>query len=67
MSADPVTDEFAQQVADDLRTRYALDEDNLRALGAKLAAGADARRDENIAFADRFTSEHADTFNRLAQ
>jgi hypothetical protein len=68
MSARPITEELVQQVSEDLRTRYALDEEDVRALGARLADQDRVdRHDENIAFAERFTTEHRETFDRLGQ
>lgn len=68
MSSRPITDELVAQVIDDLQARYGLDTDDLRELGARLA-GADrqARRDENVAFAERFVDEHSKTFDRLSR
>jgi hypothetical protein len=68
MSGRPITKELVQQVSEDLRTRYDLDEDDVRALGARLAEQDRAERhDENIAFAQQFTAEHRETFDRLGQ
>lgn len=67
VSTRSVTDEFAAQVTDDLRARYDLDDDDIRALGEKLAGDRQARTDENLAFAKRFTEEHRETFDRLAK
>lgn len=67
MSTRSVTDEFARQVSDDLRDRYELDDEDIRALGSKLAGAAQDRREGNVAFAERFTQEHSETFDRLAQ
>lgn len=67
MSTRSVTDEFAAQVTDDLRTRYELDDDDIRALGEKLAGDRRARSEENLAFAKRFTEGHRETFDRLAK
>jgi hypothetical protein len=68
MSARPITKELVQQVSEDLRTRYDLDEEDVRALGARLAdQGHAERHDENIAFAQQFTTEHRETFDRLGQ
>jgi hypothetical protein len=68
MSARPITNELVQRVSEDLRTRYDLDEEDVRALGARLADQDRAERhDENIAFAQQFTSEHRETFDRLGQ
>ena len=67
MSSRDITDELVRQVADDLRARYGLDDEDVRALGARLAESAEARTAENLEFAERFTAEHPETFNRLAQ
>lgn len=67
MSAKGITDELVQQVADELRTRYGLDDEDVRALGSRLADGASERRTENLEFAKRFTDEHRETFDRLAE
>jgi hypothetical protein len=68
MSARPITKELVQQVSDDLRTRYNLDEEDLRTLGARLAdRDHPQRHNENIAFAQQFTAEHRETFDRLGQ
>lgn len=67
MSAKGITDELVQQVADDLRTRYGLDDDDMRALGSRLADAAGERSAENLEFAKRFTEEHRETFDRLAE
>jgi hypothetical protein len=68
MSARPITKELVQQVSDDLRTRYDLDAEDVRTLGARLAEQDLAdRHDENIAFAQQFTAEHRETFDRLGQ
>jgi hypothetical protein len=68
MSARPITKELVQQVSEDLRTRYDLDEEGVRALGARLAGQDHAERhDENIAFGQQFTTEHRETFDRLGQ
>jgi hypothetical protein len=58
VSAKGITDELVQQVADDLR--------------ARLADSTAARSVENIEFAERFTAErftdeHRETFDRLAE
>jgi hypothetical protein len=66
MSVERISDEFVRLIADDLRTRYALDDADVRALGARLATPAD-RRAENLEFAERFTDEHRETFDRLAE
>ncbi len=68
MSARDITDELVQQVAEDLRARYALDDEDVRALGERLAdPEALIRRAENVAFAERFAAQHSDTFDRLSQ
>jgi hypothetical protein len=67
VSAKGITDELVQQVADDLRARYGLDDDDVRALGSRLADAAGERRAENLEFAERFTDEHHETFDRLAE
>jgi hypothetical protein len=68
MSTRPITDELVQQVIEDLRERYALDGDDVRALGTKLAdPDAAVRRAENVEFAERFAAEHPATLQRLAQ
>jgi hypothetical protein len=67
VSAKGITDELVQQVADDLRARYGLDDEDVRALGSRLADPAAARSAENIEFAKRFTEEHRETFDRLAE
>ena len=67
MSAKGVTDELVQQVADELRTRYGLDDEDVRALGSRLADAASERRTENLEFAKRFTDEHRETFDHLAE
>ena len=68
MSAKGISDELVRRVTADLRDRYRLDDEDLRALGARLADEPQAvRRDENLRFADGFTREHRDTFDRLAE
>jgi hypothetical protein len=67
VSTKGITDEFVGQVAQDLRVRYGLDEEDLRALGSRLAGGQGERSAENVEFAKRFTAEHRETFDRLAQ
>jgi hypothetical protein len=68
MSARPITDELVQQVIEDLRIRYALDEEDIRTLGARLAEhDPSARRDENTSFGQHFTAKHRETFDRLGQ
>jgi hypothetical protein len=67
VSAEGITDELVRQVADDLRQRYALDDEDVRALGARLADPTGTRRAENLQFAERFVGEHQETFDRLAK
>lgn len=67
MSAKDITDDLVRQVAHDLRTRYALNDEDMRALGARLADSAGSRSAENLDFVERFTGEHRDTFDRLAE
>ena len=67
MSAKGISDELVRRVADELRERYALDDDDLRVLGARLADAAGDRTAENLAFAEHFTAEHRETFDRLAE
>ena len=67
MSANGISDELVRQVADELRARSDLDEDDMRALGARLADVAGRRSTENLVFAERFTDEHRETFDRLAE
>jgi hypothetical protein len=59
---------LVQQIIANLRARYAFDDDDVRALGAKLAEPArDERRTTNLAFAERFVADHEATFSRLGQ
>ena len=67
MSSKDITDELVRQVADELRERYDLDQDDVRELGARLAEPTDARHATNREFAERFTSEHRETFDRLSE
>jgi hypothetical protein len=68
VSANEITEELVRQVADDLRERYALDDEDVRTLGARLADDPHVtRKAENDAFAERFTTEHHETFDRLAK
>jgi hypothetical protein len=67
VSAKGITDELVHEVADDLRARYGLDDEDMRALGSRLAEEAGARSAENLEFAKRFTEEHRETFDRLAE
>jgi hypothetical protein len=39
----------------------------VRALGSRLAGGSGTRSAENLEFAKRFTQEHRETFDRLAE
>jgi hypothetical protein len=67
VSARDITDELVDQVADELRSRYGLDDEDVAALGSRLADTAGARSTKNIEFAERFTDEHRETFDRLAE
>lgn len=67
MGTKDITNEFVRKVAEDLRTRYSLDEEDVRLLGARLADSADARSSQNTVFAERFVDEHLATFDRLAR
>lgn len=67
VGAKDITNEFVRKVADDLRTRYSLDDEAVRALGARLAGSRSVRSAQNTAFAERFVEEHSKTFDRLAQ
>jgi hypothetical protein len=67
VSAKGISDELVRRVADELRARYDLDEEDMRALGARLADVAGRRSSETLAFAERFTDEHRETFDRLAE
>jgi hypothetical protein len=67
VSARGITDELVQRVADDLRDRYGLDDDDIRALGSRLAGPSGTRSAENLEFAERFTDTHHETFQRLAE
>lgn len=68
MSAKVISDELVEQVGDDLRQRYGLDDEDVRRIGARLADDPRVqRRAENLAFAERFTDEHRETFERLAK
>jgi hypothetical protein len=63
-----ITPEFVEQVVADLQARYALDDDEVRTLGAMLADPArSGDQTENVAFAERFVAEHQATFDRLGQ
>jgi hypothetical protein len=66
VSANGITDELVRQVANDLRARYGLDDEDMRTLGSRLADSAGTPSAENIEFAKRFTEEHRETFDRLA-
>jgi hypothetical protein len=67
MSSRDITDALVAEVVSDLRTRYALDEDDVRVLGERIAAAGNQRQAENVAFARRFMAEHAATFDRLSK
>jgi hypothetical protein len=67
VSAKGITDELVQQVADDLRDRYGLDDEDIRTLGSRLAGPGGMRSAENFEFAERFTDAHRETFQRLAE
>lgn len=67
MSDRGIPDELVQQVADDLRVRYGLDDEDVRALGSRRADSAAARSVENVEFAKHFTERHRETFDRLAE
>lgn len=66
MSTQPITEQLVREVAQDLRERYALDEDDLRALGTELAAGA-ANAAQSAAFAQAFIADHPATVERLSR
>jgi hypothetical protein len=67
VSAKGITDEPVRQVADELRARYGLDDEDVRALGSRLADAMSTRSARNLEFAKRFTEEHRETFDRLAE
>jgi hypothetical protein len=68
MSAKVISDELVQRVGNDLHERYGLDDEDVRRLGARLADDPRVqRRAENLAFAERFTDEHRQTVERLAE
>jgi len=67
VSARGISDELVRRVADELRARYDLDEEDMRTLGARLADVSGQRSAENLEFAERFTGEHRETFDRLAE
>jgi hypothetical protein len=67
VSAKGISVELVRQVANDLRARYALDDEDMRALGSRLAEAADALSAQKVEFAERFTDEHRETFDRLAK
>jgi hypothetical protein len=62
-----ITDEFVRHVADDLRARYGLDDQHLRALGTRLAQFVGARPAEIRELAQRVIREHRDAIDRLAE
>lgn len=65
MSTRPITDELVAEVIGELRQRYDMDADDVRALGSRLASLD--RRAENVTFAEQFVAEHKATFDRLAE
>jgi hypothetical protein len=69
VSSKDISDELVQQVADELRARYGLDHEDVRTLGARLALAEPAATQaaENIEYAERFTAEHRETFDRLSR
>jgi hypothetical protein len=67
MSTRNITDELVAEVVDDLRSRYALDDDDVRALGTRLSESVGERRAANRMFAERFMAEHSGTFERLSK
>ena len=68
MSARPITEALVQEVSEDLRSRYALDDEDVRELGTRLASqDQGARSAANLAFAKEFTGEHRETFDRLGR
>jgi hypothetical protein len=63
-----ITDAVVREVARELRDRYAFDDEDVRMLGARLADDSRVmRRAGNLVFAERFTREHRETFDRLAK
>jgi hypothetical protein len=67
VSAKGITDELVQQVADDLRARYELDDGDMRALGSRLADSAGARSTETSSSRSASPKSTAETFDRLAK
>lgn len=67
VSAKGISEDLVRRFVDDLRTRYELDDEDVRALGARLASAPEARSVENLAFAERLTAERRETFDRLAE
>ncbi len=68
MSTKGISDELLLRVAGELRQRYELDDEDIRALGARLADDPRLeRRVENLVFAERFTDSHRETFDRLGR
>lgn len=68
MASRDITDELVSEIVRDLRERYAFDDEDLQAVGARLAEGRAAERSaQNVAFAERFVAEHRGTFDRLGQ
>jgi hypothetical protein len=67
VSARAISGELVAQVSNDPRERYGLDDETVRLFGARLADDPRlAPLVENIAFAEHFTDEHRQTFDRLA-
>jgi hypothetical protein len=60
VSATGITDELVQQVADDLRARYGLDDEGVRALGSRLAGFRSFRQrgEPRVHRSDRHASAH---------
>jgi hypothetical protein len=68
MASRDITDELVSEIARDLQTRYALDDEDMRAVGERLAGDrAAGRTEENVNFAERFLGEHPSTFDRLSR
>ena len=65
MASTSITDDLIGQIAKDLARKYHLTEEGLREVGRRLQEGRIARGAANAAFAERFMSEHAETFRRL--
>jgi hypothetical protein len=67
VSAKHITDKLARQLADELRARYGLDNDGMRALGSRLGGLRRHAQQRELEFGKRFTLEHRGTFDRLAK